>query len=1719
MSFDTEIEKLLGREGGYVNDPNDRGGETNFGISSKANPDVDVANLTREQAIEIYRKRYWEAANVDSYPEHMQGAIFDAAVNHGVAAAKRLARDAGGDLQKFNAGRLAIYSRLLRDPTQEGFREGWMNRLAEFGVAASGAEEMIPPRAADAWSQGQGRPVDRDTAWTTSAYDVEQAAAALRGRSRSGPRDTLGEAAVDYIAALRASAGQEIQSVYDTYRGQTAAAADRIVRSGDGVDGYTGISEEYYEQVAENQIKQNALQQDSALWDQYRYLWREGSATGALVAFFEEAYVGDKTPDPNLRYIDHMHEWEKGRTSDEIEELRALGRGRFNRDMMEALIKQQDKRREDAKVLRYVSPARAFGLSMAAGTVGDPLGVLAGFGAYKGFAALGMASRTALLQGNTARAFLYGGAEAATGELAITGMIDAFGKQQSAGDYAMAASAGFLLGMPFVAMDMPGANRERAARAFLDDLSNNIRDEQAARLVKYAERARTELGEEASPDQVAARASEMEFEDLRANAERLAAEMPDEDMLAPRAGPEADAPEGTPAAPEAPAAPTAPEVGARDRLNLPGEFTIDEFITRVTSGLSVSDRASKIIDRIVSKTEEDQVFTYAQLRKQFAKDVTALSKELDLTIRMQRTEAADAARGDYYRNPEGFMESRELREGIARAEQSGKASDVLRAVVNDTGSPQHLRDLAARLVQMADETDLQYLPTSELEGDAATWGGAYFRDTHQLSVRIARPDFIVHEALHGLTSNILATPKRLLPDDLRARVQKLDDLAAEVRMHYGMNGADAAFREMLDDPLGPMANTQELVTYAMTDKAFQQYLASIPSPRNAAESAWQWFKDLVADLLKLTPAQRTMLDDVLDASGELVDAANSDLARTRDIVFTEAERAAAMYERANAVAAPASPGEKYAPTAILKNKAEVAAVAKKYGLDVGISDPVERALAAEMYARAERLLEKYPIDEARLKPLLSVVGWEATSTRMLLSKNPLMRATAVMLMENPEGAAGRQVTASIIAATRLRAYRDAAEPEYESMYNLYAAGNGRGEYGAMLDAKMRQDFDKAVSKEMHHRWMQRGPSTDNKAVLRAADALDRGYALMASEMQGVGVLGSARLDVGRSGYFPRILRGDRVAALSGEERRIVTQLLSDEMQITAGFDRDFADKLAVKYLEMGVEKATRGWNVTLDLRSPDTADTLRDALTALKFSPEDIEKHVGRFSRGGARFTKSRIDLDLLATHEMPGGSTFQLADLFQHDMVSMYKNYARRASGEVALSRFGIMGTPGVKILRKAITGSSGEWQGNLNTFNSELESFDQFMAEMLGQPFGSKQSKVAGNMRAATSAAFLGGMGFTQLAESGNGLHIVGVAGVMRQIASMPRLLGEVRRIGKGEKVQNSLLHSLEVYTGDIGADQYRLVGLRDIGDRPEVYGQDQLGAFSLAVRGASHGVRVLSMQRAIEAVQVRGFSEQIVRKAMRFIRDGIEDKALADIGITPQLAAELRREMGNIAEWRGDELVSLDLGKMENRLAHEAFAMSVERGASQIIQRTYPGEVGKWAHSDQLLLLTQFRTHPMIATQKQWRRVAFSQGAATAVGYIVGAASIALPIYLARTALQGIGKDDEWWDQKLSPLELGRAASRYTSALGLTSDIIDIASPILGGAFPELGLEARAGRADVAGSVPALSLLNQVGSIATDWDKDGNWQGAPHAVRSLPGSSIPGVQAGLHWLFSDD
>ena len=95
-TFGIALEFVLDHEGGYVNDSDDPGGETRFGISKRAHPDVDIVNLTREGAALIYWEAYWQKARCEDFPAALAIALFDGAVNHGPGSAVLMLQQALG---------------------------------------------------------------------------------------------------------------------------------------------------------------------------------------------------------------------------------------------------------------------------------------------------------------------------------------------------------------------------------------------------------------------------------------------------------------------------------------------------------------------------------------------------------------------------------------------------------------------------------------------------------------------------------------------------------------------------------------------------------------------------------------------------------------------------------------------------------------------------------------------------------------------------------------------------------------------------------------------------------------------------------------------------------------------------------------------------------------------------------------------------------------------------------------------------------------------------------------------------------------------------------------------------------------------------------------------------------------------------------------------------------------------------------------------------------------------------------------------------------------------------------------------------------------------------------------------------------------------------------------------------------------------------------------
>jgi len=134
------VKIVLKNEGGYVNDPDDPGGKTRFGISKRAFPDLDIENLTIDQAKEIYYDKYWLPLSLEAVNDpEIALQIFDMGVNAGISKAARLAQEVSGVYVDGHIGPATI----LAINNTECFVDKYKNKRIHFYTSLKGSSKFL----------------------------------------------------------------------------------------------------------------------------------------------------------------------------------------------------------------------------------------------------------------------------------------------------------------------------------------------------------------------------------------------------------------------------------------------------------------------------------------------------------------------------------------------------------------------------------------------------------------------------------------------------------------------------------------------------------------------------------------------------------------------------------------------------------------------------------------------------------------------------------------------------------------------------------------------------------------------------------------------------------------------------------------------------------------------------------------------------------------------------------------------------------------------------------------------------------------------------------------------------------------------------------------------------------------------------------------------------------------------------------------------------------------------------------------------------------------------------------------------------------------------------------------------------------------------------------------------------------------------------------------
>ncbi|MBW8638419.1 hypothetical protein K1W69_14575 [Hoeflea sp. WL0058] len=160
FSYAQALKFVLRWEGGFVDDPDDRGGRTNKGVtqatydawrSGRSLSSKDVLYITDGEVADIYQSMYWKGARCDRLRDKMAFCQFDTAVNMGPRRAVRILQrateceedgvfgaatqaacdgcDIDSALLAYTEIRATYYHMFAMKPGQGKFLKGWMNRL------------------------------------------------------------------------------------------------------------------------------------------------------------------------------------------------------------------------------------------------------------------------------------------------------------------------------------------------------------------------------------------------------------------------------------------------------------------------------------------------------------------------------------------------------------------------------------------------------------------------------------------------------------------------------------------------------------------------------------------------------------------------------------------------------------------------------------------------------------------------------------------------------------------------------------------------------------------------------------------------------------------------------------------------------------------------------------------------------------------------------------------------------------------------------------------------------------------------------------------------------------------------------------------------------------------------------------------------------------------------------------------------------------------------------------------------------------------------------------------------------------------------------------------------------------------------------------------------------------------------------------------------------
>lgn len=676
---------------------------------------------------------------------------------------------------------------------------------------------------------------------------------------------------------------------------------------------------------------------------------------------------------------------------------------------------------------------------------------------------------------------------------------------------------------------------------------------------------------------------------------------------------------------------------------------------------------------------------------------------------------------------------------------------------------------------------------------------------------------------------------------------------------------------------------------------------------------------------------------------------------------------------------------------------------------------------------------------------------------MYTSNSSMLNMLLGTVFESPNGLGRGEVTAAALEPMYVKTISTNFVQPFESAASAYRRARG------LKGLEARDAFNREVYLETNAR--QHGlPGTSDPHVQAAADAIDATSAKAHEIALGdptnnmPGVDGFDKIPV-QKGYTPRVTSGTKITQLM--TAGVVK--FDDVVQAwAAGYRRAGGSKhdseiIARAIIQRAIAKSEGVDTNVSHLLTTDGRNWLNTVLDDAGIAQSEKEGLLRRLTgdmemRGKESFAKHRTDVDLSQVVRTQDGSALQLVDLLDTDLGGQWHKYIRRMAGSAALARVGITNRTKISTIIDTVHAQQralGEKQTPADMLRSMFSAFDGGPVKGWSSLSGTLEDGVMPEVALVKRAAhlsYLGKMGLAQGAELGPQIAATGFRNWWNRV----RMQGILKHANADQK---AMLNDLAFIGGPVGQDHHLFAPHMDY---DEMSTTDRAMLFKYAQGLTQKGSKWLAYLNGFNAV--RSWQQKLVATA---ISDKIfvALKRSLDAGSTdvdPALVPRLESDLGLFAGARTDLWNLVATGVIEfgttpgghlyvRRLnpdkwspdVRQLFGAAVMRNESQLVQKALAGEQSPWISTTVGALLSELKTFPMLAMQKQFIRNVRHVDTTTLNALTFGMATAGLAVY-TRDVIDG---------RERTSAEFAKAAFGYSNMTGWVPMVFDPTMSMLG------------------------------------------------------------------------